>query len=60
MKYILKIPEFVLKNNYFAFNGNAKQPLIGTAIGANYPPPYACIFMDKVETGLFESQKLKT
>ena len=51
--------EFVLKNNYFEFNGNVKQQLSGTAIGTKRAPPYACIFIDKVETDFLESQKLK-
>ena len=40
-------------------NGNIKQQLSGTAIGTKCAPPYACIFMDKVETDFLESQKLK-
>ena len=56
---ILKMLEFVLKDNYFEFNGNVKQQLSGTAIGTKCAPPYAGIFMDKVETGFLESQKLK-
>ena len=50
--------EFVLKNNYFEFNGNDKEQLSGTAIGTKCSPRYACIFMEK-ETDLLESQKLK-
>ena len=30
-----------------------------TAIGAKCAPPYACIFMDKVEAGFLESKKHK-
>ena len=56
---ILKMLEFVLKNNYFEFNRNVKQQLSGTAFGTKCAPPYACIFMDKVETDFLESQKLK-
>ena len=52
---VLKMLGFVLKNNYFEFNGNVKQQLSSTAIGTKCAPPYACIFMDKVETGLLES-----
>ena len=57
---ILKMLEFVLKNNYFEFNGNVKQQLSGTAIGTKCAPLYACIFTDKVETDFLESQKLKS
>ena len=51
--------EFVLKNNYFEFNGNAKQLLSGTTIETKCGPPYACVFIDKLETDFLESQKLK-
>lgn len=43
--------EFVLKNNYFEFNGTIKQQLLGIAIGTRCAPPFAYIFADKVETG---------
>ena len=55
---ILKMLEFVLKNNYFELNGNVKQQPSGTAIGIKCAPPYACIFMDQVETDFHEIQKL--
>ena len=32
---------------------------LGTVIGTNFPPPCACIFMDKVETEFLESQVYK-
>ena len=51
--------EFVLKNNYFEFNGKVKQDLSGTAIGTNFAPPCACIFMDQVKTEFLESQVYK-
>ena len=57
--------EFILKNNYFEFNGNVKQQLSSaakrnkTCIGTKRAPPYACIFIVKVETDFLESQKLK-
>ena len=40
--------DFVLKNNYFEFNGQIKQQISGTAIGTKFAPPYACLFMDKI------------
>ena len=51
--------EFLLKNNYFRFNGNLKQQLPDTAIGTKSASPYACIFMDKLKAGFLESQKLQ-
>ena len=47
---LLKMAEFVLKNSFFEFNSKFKQQISGTAIGTKFAPPYACIFMDKVET----------
>ena len=47
--------EFVLKNNYFGFNGKVKQQLSETAIGTKFAPPYDCIFIDQVETEFLES-----
>ena len=49
---LVKMAEFALKNNYFEFNGSIKQQLSGTAIGTKFAPPYACIFMDKLETNI--------
>ena len=46
--------EFVLKSNYFEFNGKVKQQLSGTAIGTKFAPPYPCVFMDQVETEFLE------
>ena len=50
--------EFVLKNNIFEFNGNVKQQVAGTAIGTKFAPPYACIYMDEVETEIVKKQEL--
>ena len=51
--------EFVLKNNYFEFNGKVKKHISGTEIGTKFAPPYACIFMAQVETEFFKTQKHK-
>ena len=55
---LLKMAEFVLKNNYFEFNGKVKKQLSGTAIGTKFAPMYASIFMDKLERGFLKSQEL--
>ena len=47
---IVKIAEFVLKNNIFEFNGMVKQQIAGTTIVTKFVPPYACIYMNEVET----------
>ena len=56
---LTKMAEFVLKNNYFEFNGKVKKQISGTAIGTKFAPPYACIFMDQVETEFLKTQKHK-
>ena len=40
---------FLLQNNYLEFIGETKQHISGTAIGTNFAPPYACIFINQVE-----------
>ena len=37
-----------------------KQQLSGTAIGTKFGPPYACVFMDQVETEFLELQVYKS
>ena len=56
---LVKMAKFVLKNNYFEFNGKVKQQISGTAIGTKFAPPYACIFMDEVETSFLETQEIE-
>ena len=51
---ILKMLEFVLRYNYFEFNGKVKKQLLGVAIGTICAPPYACIFMDILKTGFLK------
>ena len=50
---------FVLKNNFLEFDSKTKQQISGTAIGAKFAAPYACIFMDKFETNELTTQNLK-
>ena len=44
---LVKMAEFVLKNNYFEFK--VKQQISGTAIGNKFVLLCACIFMDEVK-----------
>ena len=37
--------DFVLKNNYFEFNGKVKQQLSGSSSETKRAPPYAFIFI---------------
>ena len=56
---LVEMAEFVLKNNFFEFDSKVKQQIPGTAIGTKFAPPYACIFMDKVEIDFLETQTVK-
>ena len=56
---LIKMAEFVLKNNIFEFDTEVYQQISGTAIGTKFAPPYACIFMDQLETKFLENQNLK-
>ena len=51
--------EFVLKNNYFEFSEKVCRQISGTAIGTKFAPPYACVFMDKMETSFLKTQQLQ-
>ena len=51
--------EFVLKNNYFDFNGQVKQKISGAAIGTKFARIYTCIFMDDIESKFLETQSLQ-
>ena len=56
---LVKLAEFVLKNNFFEFNNEIKQQISGTAIGTKFAPPYACIYIDKTETNFLKTQELQ-
>ena len=56
---LVKMAEFVLTNNYFEFSEKVYQQISGTAIGTKFAPPYACIYMDEVETEFLETQNFK-
>ena len=42
-KDLVKMAEFIPRNNYFEFNSNLKHQISDTAIGTKFAPPYACI-----------------
>ena len=56
---LVNLAEFVLKNNYFEFNSEVYRQISGTAMGTKFAPPYACIFMDMVETEFLKEQEIK-
>ena len=55
---LLKMAEFVLKNNYLEFNDKIKKQLSGTTIEKKFAPTYAITFMDKLERDFLKSQEL--
>ena len=50
----------VLKDNLFEFDCKFYQQIPGTAIGTKFALPYACVFMDYVETEFLKTQAIKT
>ena len=47
---IVKMADFILKNNLFEFDCKFYKQISATAIGTKFAPGYACIFMDHIET----------
>ena len=47
-KDLVKIAEFVLKNNCLEFDKSVPQQVLGTAIGTKFAPPYVGIFIDRL------------
>ena len=58
-KDIIKMADFVLKSNLFEFDCTFYQQISATAIGTKFAPPYACSFMDYVETEFLKTQAIK-
>ena len=56
---LVKVAEFLLKNNYFEFNGQVKHQILGTAINTKFAPTYAFIFMDETETNFLQTQEFQ-
>ena len=56
---ILELAECVLKNNVFEHNEMFYKQLRGTAIGTKMAPPYAVVFMGKLEEDFIKGQRLK-
>ena len=56
---IVKMAEFLLKNNCFEFNGQVKHEKSFTAIGTKFTSTYACIFMDEIETKFLQTQEFQ-
>ena len=46
---LIELAEVVLKHNIFEFDEKTFKQVRGTAIGANFAPPYAILFMADLE-----------
>ena len=57
---LVEMADFVLKNNFFEFDTKIIQQISGTAIGTKFAPPYACLFMDRVENEFLDSELVKS
>ena len=51
--------DFVLKNSLFEFDSKFYKQISGTANGTKFAPPYACIFVDHIETKFLKTQDTK-
>ena len=55
---LVKMAEFVLKNNYSEFSSSFKHQISGTAIGTKFAQQYACIFMDYIEREFLKNEQI--
>ena len=55
----IELDEPVLKNNIFEFSDKTYKQIRGTAIGTNFVPPYAVIFMAVLEKKILSKVKKK-
>ena len=56
---LVEMAESILKNNLFEFETKIIQQISGKAIGTKFVPPYACLFMDKIENDFIDSELVK-
>ena len=56
---LVNMAKFVLKRNYFEFDSCFKQQMSGAVTGNKFVPPYACTFLNKVESALVVSRNTK-
>ena len=54
-KDIERLLSFVLENNYFKFDKKVFRQRQGVAMGNHLAPPFAIIFMDRLETGMLRT-----
>ena len=56
-KRLCRLAKIVLKENYFELGDEIFHQVLGTAIGTEFAPNYACIFMAGLERKLFANNK---
>ena len=56
-KKLISVAKFVLKNNFFQFNGFVKQQVSETVIGTKSASSYTCICMDEVDPEFLRTQE---
>ena len=56
-KKLISVAKFVLKNNFFQFNGFVKQQVLETVIGTKSASTYTCIYMDEVDPEFLRTQE---
>ena len=52
---LIKMAEFVLKNNLLEFNNEVIRQISGT----KFAPPYVCIYIERTEQDFLKTQKLQ-
>ena len=57
---LINMSEFLLKNNFFEFNGSVKQQVSGMAIVAKCAPIYAFIYRGEEETEFLKKSRKDT
>ena len=57
--FLVKLMDFVLKNNNFTFNNTHYVQVQGTAMGTPMAPSYACLFMGVLEQKILDKALLK-
>ena len=53
---LVNVTQSVLKKNFFEFSNDVFQHISSTAFGTKFVLPYACIFMDQIETKFLKTQ----
>ena len=53
---LVEMAEFILKNNFFEFETKIIQQISGAAIATMFVPSYACLFMDRIENDILDSE----